>query len=944
MSQSADSFTAILEVLQDAELKLGQLLAGKKLYLDPANEYDALWIRQIHAFYPPEYEKSYDRNLDSKPEMYYITPLQVQEGDEEALLQSDTSVHPLHTNLHIANETFLRGCSYSSVYNVAVAGADPHFRSRSHYERLLRRSENLFLHAKGDLVSLDQTVHSLQRMMAGAGYSHRAVFIDNATGRFTPFLRMLNFHYEEAIDWFNSALQQRGIVARFAVNDEPKGGIAKVKALGYRLDRRLPNLPSLYKNLFFETSSEEKEEDIRDTLTTQRFDMIIRHSNELIGHSEHAPEWKWSFGGNALDKLRTTIKDKLAEPTLDADLAKLGLTRETAFIMVADGGESLADERIRDTQVMMPVRHLTFPYAEFPGSETKPVAQRQGAKEDGYHKLRQAFSELPKPNDLRLIENCLILVAPLEQPDPDHPVYFAFKNKTKMELVFEPRPTYHMHKTQRHFQKPEGGLKTVAELAEDGDPWMTETLAISGALRLMAKAGQVPKLPLNLKRDFDAVKDMDVLCPWPLPSNSPLRDQLRKQDLTLTTQKRPVATFDDVRRTIRNSNAFFFPQVPLAEGENFWMSRVLLPSSIYVAKQLRDPHVNGDPMVIYAPPGEDRPEVEVIFDHLKRAAMVTQDPHYLYNRAQKIDSAARFIKKESLKHVALSDHEHNPYMPLPETNQPMVSFLLSASSSHVFDNDDAYSAAVNWGLNGYGLISGMGAQNPMGWHVFGGLQLIREGFDVAVQGVQDPYAMKTEGWPLHEMRTYMGEGHAVVAPDIFVRIEQILEMHKIALSGRPNQPKIVVAQANGIGGLQEIAGVLALKEAGVPGMENVHMIIQDRPRYTTADGVISPHQALINLLKERGDMDQIHVCQTVKEMMAIGAEITGHDFRYYPVRRPQDTQFPFEPIKHLYYNWFMNLGGNRASPPPVTIREIYETGGIDPLEPLPPRHELDPMV
>jgi len=224
------------------------------------------------------------------------------------------------------------------------------------------------------------------------------------------------------------------------------------------------------------------------------------------------------------------------------------------------------------------------------------------------------------------------------------------------------------------------------------------------------------------------------------------------------------------------------------------------------------------------------------------------------------------------------------------------------------------------------------------------LQLIREGFDVAVQGVQDPYAMKTEGWPLHEMRTYMGEGHAVVAPDIFVRIEQILEMHKIALSGRPNQPKIVVAQANGIGGLQEIAGVLALKEAGVPGMENVHMIIQDRPRYTTADGVISPHQALINLLKERGDMDQIHVCQTVKEMMAIGAEITGHDFRYYPVRRPQDTQFPFEPIKHLYYNWFMNLGGNRASPPPVTIREIYETGGIDPLEPLPPRHELDPMV
>ena len=922
-----DTFTQILESLRDVDTKLDFLLKGGKLHLDPNDDLDALWIDQINAFYPDEFEKTYDRNLDSKPEMYYITPEQRDAGHDDVIEEADTSVHPLHTNLVVASEVFLRGCSYSNIQNVVVAGADPHFRDPRHLQGFLDRSENIFLHEKGDLVSLSQSVKAMIGVMEGTDATPRSIFIDNTTDRFTPFLKMADLFYEEGIDWLNDEFERRGMASRFAVVEVAKTGIAKVAALGQDVERPLQSLPMLYQNLFFETSSEEKEHDVQDVVREMRLDLRVQHANTLLGHSEHAPEWTWSFGGNCLDKMYLTLRDKLAEPTLDEDLAKMGLTRETAFIMVADGGESVADERIRDTMVMEPIRHLTHPYSEYPGSETKPVAQRQGSKEDGYHNLDVAFREIGGNADRRFADNCVIMIAPLAQEDPENPVYFAFKNKARMEYVFEPRPSYHLHKTQRHYQKPEGYTKTVAELSEEGDKWMIEGLAISGAVKLAARAGNVPKLPLDVKRDFMGKKDIEVSAAWPLEEEKDIEGKMRNHDLQVLTSQ-PVASFDEVRRFMRNSDSYLFAQSPEAEGENFWMSRVFLPSSIFVAKQLRDPYVNGNPMVIFAPEGEERPPVEQIFDHLKRAAMVTQDPHYLYNRASKLRSASDFIKRMSMIHLEQNEKEDIPYKPLPETGQEMVTFLLSASSSNPLDNDDAYSAAVNWGLNGYGLMSGMGASNPMGWHVFGGLQLIREGYDVTVQGVQDPYAMKTEGWPIQEMEKFMGSGHAVVAPDILVRIEQLLELEK--LRENPGMQKVVVCQANGIGGLQEVAGVLALKEAGVQGMENVHMIIQNNRRQTPGQGMIGPHDALIDLLEHRDEMHNVYICSSVRDMMQCASEITGKPMTYYHVVRPQDTQFPFEPAKHDYYDWFM--GDDQNSQRPITtIRDVVEGRGWQPI-------------
>ncbi|MGH1376295.1 MAG: hypothetical protein ACRBCK_08105 [Alphaproteobacteria bacterium] len=930
MEKSTDFPASLLDSLGYLDGNLDKILKGEKLYLDPEDKRDALMIEQIHAFYPDAFDETFRRNLDSKPEMYYITPDQKNhriEGKtaEDWILSADTSVHPLHTNLSVSSARFKRGASLNQVNNFVMAGADPHFRNTMHYVQAFDRSENLFLHCDGDVVALSQTVKLMKESLEADAHSPRSIIIDDTTERFSPFLKMMSLYYEEGVDWANDALKEQGVDIRIGVVNEAKTGISKLNALGYNVDVELSPLPQLYNNLFFETSSEEKEHDIRGVVDHHKLDVSVHHANALTGHSEHAPEWTWTYGGNALDKIKLTLKDKLDNPNLDSELAAMGLDRSKAFIMVADGGESCADERLRDTISFKDVLSLSHPFAEFPGSETKPVAQRHGPKQDGYYIRKNGYDEIEGNVDTRIADNCIMIAAPLEQEDIDNPVYYAFKNKQIQEQIFKPKPDYHTHYTQRHFQCPDGIGKTLAELEEDQDPWMHEDLAISGAFILLAKTGGVQNKKVELQQQFNQHNRLPMATAWPVPEGMSLPKKLKEHDVRLMKLEETVNTFDDVRRFMRNNKGYVFPKVPVAENENFWMSRIALPSSIYVAKQLRDPHVNGNPMVTYSKIGQERPAVEKIFDHLKRSAMVSQDPHYMYNRAVKVKSAANYMKKMSSVHAPTSEMEVNPYKALAETGKKnVVLFLLSASSANPLDNNDAYSAAANIGMNyhrldeGVVLKSGMGAQNPMGWSVMAGLQLIREGFDnVAVQGVQDPFAMKTEGWPVEEMHKYMGDGHAVVAPDIFVRIEQLLD------TGFENSDDVeltIVCQANGIGGLQEISGVLGLRDAGLAVLQNANIIIQNRPREVVG-GDLGPHDALIELMEERGDMWNVGVCETIPEMMQLMGEMTGRDFTYFSVDRPQDTLFPFAREKYDHYDWFM---GKDGAAPNHLLQEVYD--------------------
>lgn len=912
----ADTLSDIRRRLRVIDGNLDDMLEGQKLYLDPEKSEDADFIAIIHSFYAEDFDDSYDRNLDTKPEMYYITPDDIEAGREETLLKADTSVHPLHTNLVAAAERVRKNASGRfGIENLVIAGADPHFRNSQNYEALFERSNNLFLHANSDAVALSQTVKAMLRVIDDQEPEPRAIFLDNTSGRLEPFLKAIGLDYTESRSWFNDKLNATvSHPVHVSVIDEKGMGLDRVNALAFQKEQALEALPPLFEAMFFSTSSEEKRADFERVEETSSYALRIEDAAALGGGNISGEELKYTFGGNALDKLKRILNQKLGEPNLDDKLGALGLTRDSAFIIVADGGESLAHERIAQSPIFDGIRDKFSPFAEFPASETKPVSNDvgNGAKSSFYVRLAQAYDDTKtngKP-DFRAVDNCVILIAPLAQDDLHRPTYYAFKNKSFIEIGFEPRPSHDAHPTQRHFQTPKGYEKTIAELEEANDPWMANGLAISGALLLVAKASHAPKRAVELKRDFDKDRVVKATAPWPdMPEKT--ISKLGKQDVRLSEYK-PLDDFADVRRFLRNSDAYLFVDTPQAAGENFWMSRIFAPSCVVVAKQLGEPSVNGKPAVFLGAKEGQRSEVETLLDHIKGAGMIAQDltnPNFgLYKAARSPKDAAEYIRRKTEPSQKLPAEEKKfKREELPPVEGRTVLHLLSASSEAKVDNDDAYASAANWAMNGYNLMSGMGAQHPMGWAVWAGLQARREGFDVDVQGVQDPYAMDGEGWPQDAMTSVMGPGHAQVAPDILVRIQQLIQLERLPkmIEEDPDYKHLIVSHANGAGGLQEIAAILALKEAGAPGMDHVHLIINNHPRVIHGEDV-GPHDALIDLLERRGEMENIYVCDSVEGEMRLASQITGETFHFYDVRRPVDTPYPFVREANPHYDWLLN--------------------------------------
>lgn len=929
MSNSVDlnNFT---EKLRGLDERLDRILDGEKLTLDPENADDVLLIQQIHNFYPEDYESVLDRSLDSPPAVYYITPDIVGTEREQERLEISTRVHPLHERLINSQEIFQRNSSkLNQIHNIVMAGGDLHFRDRRDYQKAFDRSENFFLHKRGDVVSLSQTIKLLCNVAEGRDKTERSIVIDNPNGRFTPVLRFLGIEGHEGIDALNDTFKRHKIKTLVGLVEMTGTSISKLNELAVDKHRKLPVLPPLFGGkLFFDTSSDEKIKDTNDTLAQNRSDIEIRHANLLSGHSEHDPEFTSSFGGNALAKGMTTLKDKLGSPHLDDDLLKQGVTRTSGCLMFADGGEYYEERELANTHALSSVKHIVHPDIEYPGPETKPWSQGLGNKPDTYSALNQAKTELEKATgrkvSARSVDNCVTVVIPLQQDDMDNPRYYAVKGVAKMDTVFDPRPAHHIHYTQRHFQRFEDCEQTLSELEDENDLRLVAGLAISKAMRGMMNAARVPKRPRDLKTEFDFTKDLEVVCPWQADEleQGSFRSEFAKAGMKFKILD-AVESFDDVRRVMTKSKALFFPNVISGEKKNFWMSQILLPASILVGKQLRDPKVNGNPMVMFS--GNDRrPAFEGILDHLKTSGMITQDLHFLYNRGTKMSSVMRYIVEQMQKHVQYDEYQHHKYQELPDTGELLVAYLLSATSAHKVDNDNAYKGAVNCVLNGQGVISGLGYSAPMGWHVMGALQAIREGFKGVIQGIQDPHAKKTEGMPLAEINKFMGEGHGVVAPDIFIRILQILEIEK--LMKYPNLKKPVVTQANGIGGLQEIAGFLALKEAEVTGMDRAFLIIENTPRAVASGTTYCPHDALIDLLVRRDELhpeNGLYVSEGPEETSSILADLTGTKAVYYDIERPSETLFPFAREKNDFYEWFMHPE-ERHQAPKRTIRQVYD--------------------
>lgn len=886
-----------LETLQQ---NLDALLKGQKLNLDPDNPHDQRMINLLENMYPADPHRYAERDLDVPAKLYYITPEQSANGKADSIRKIDTQVHPLCFDANAEQFNFKRGCLENNMTNVVVMGMDLHFRPRKLMDQAAKRADNLVLHHRGDLVALSQTVKALLDITENDNPDKiKSLTISNANGRFTPVLEML------AIDPSITRDFKIGECSIKIVQDADNL-ISALRAHGEHLNLPLEPLPALFEATAFATTSDEKLDDDKRVKERARLNYLSLHSDDVGGHSRNANEFTGSPGGNALDKVRATLEEKRNAGEL---IMANGLPANT-FLKVADGAECMFDPRIRFAKDMRDGNRLVHRFSEFPGAETKPISARIGGSKEGYYSaMERALREVGPDADKRVIDTCVAIVAPLVGNDPADPVYYAVKAQTPLELVFTPRPD-HKLKSQRHFQKPLDRDETIAELEVAGDPWMARELAIAKAMRVLGAAAAIPKRAPDLQETFDAARKMRIAVGRNFSKHEPLAQDMRRNGLHLERTSHEIRSFDDIRTLLDNgggaNRGYAFVGGKTGYGHNFFLSDLCAPSSLFVAKQLRDPRVNGNPAVIIDPENTRYGAFKDIIRSLSDNGNIPQDVHRIMKFAKTAEEAAKYIRERAIHEENFAPELDIRDQKLRYEDRDMVTFFLSASCALPYVQDDAYSGAVNWGMNGYGGMSGFGEQFPMGWNVWGYLALIKQGLDVPIQGVQDPYAMKTEGWPIGPMEQIAGPGNAVVARDILYRLEMLLELEKYR--AQPERKKLVTVHSAGAGGLQEISGALGLKVEGERGLENAHFFIRNTPRTLQTGVVVRDNDALLNEIAKRYSFKDlgIHPCKDQKDEMRIASEIVGRRLEFYEVKRPYDTDYPFVESKNPYAEWLLD--------------------------------------
>lgn len=659
--------------LEELQLGLNALLSGQKLLLDPADEGDQVFIKLLEGMYPEDPQRYAERDLDVPARLYYVTPEQEGSGFADTIRKIDTQVHPLCYDANTQQYNFKRGCTENNMTNVVVMGMDLHFRPKQFRHLAAKRADNLVLHHRGDLVALSQMTNAMIGIaMDGNKDKIKSVTISNANGRFTPVLDFLG------IDALSPHDFKVGDCSIKIVRDADNL-VAALRAHGENLGLALDPLPALFEATAFATTSDEKLDDEKRVKRVARLEYVPLHSDDVGGHSRNANEFTGSPAGNALDKVRATLEEKRdAAGIINAN----GLPANT-FLKVADGAECMLDSRIRETRGMADGKRLVHPYSEFPGAETKPLSARIGGSKEGYYSvMEKSMREIGADADKRVVDTCVVIVAPLVDNNPQDPVYYAVKAQTPLELVFKPRPD-HKIKSQRHFQKPLDRDETIAELELAGDPWMGRELAIAKAMRLMGAAAAIPKRAPNLQEKFEAARKMRIVVGRDLSQDEPVVADMRRNGLSMESGAGQIKSFDDIR-TLLNAGGganggYAFVGGEAGEDHNFFLEDLCAPSSLFVAKQLRDPRVNGNPGVILDPHNTRYGAFKDIIRSLSDNGNIPQDVIRIMKFAKTAQEAAQYIRERAIHEDGFVPPLELKEQSLRSEDRDMVTFFLSAS-------------------------------------------------------------------------------------------------------------------------------------------------------------------------------------------------------------------------------------------------------------------------
>ncbi|HEY8191901.1 MAG TPA: hypothetical protein VIG74_05705, partial [Alphaproteobacteria bacterium] len=412
----------------------------------------------------------------------------------------------------------------------------------------------------------------------------RTLALDNSTGRWSPLLKLLDLDTDEKRVEFNRTFVNGHQAFALRVADKHDGIATAIAESGLETNKQIPAAKTLFHAgvrpyLPFDTSNEIKHADAVMAVKRNGYDVMLDHSNSVGGHSENGLEFKFSYGGNALDKLVTTLRYKaqMDKGALERDLHDRGENIEDTWLLVADGGVSFDDEVFAQPE-FDGVRDLVISGTLLPGPETKPVLLRMGATADFYGTTSRVMDRLGEGSRTS-IDTCVWMIAPMKQADPENPVYFAVKASNRGTVAREPKPVHHVHKTDKHYQIPEGYTKTVAELAEENDSFVWKEMSFSRSLGVLLEKGGAGQRAPKVKKEFNiSATGYKVLANHQLASGVSVRElaeldaKLKERGMSLLENVTPPRSLMDIRDLLYRSDGFVI--MPGSKDFDFYLNGV----------------------------------------------------------------------------------------------------------------------------------------------------------------------------------------------------------------------------------------------------------------------------------------------------------------------------------------------------------------------------------
>jgi predicted Rossmann-fold nucleotide-binding protein len=850
-----------------AEKTLTAILKGEKPKVDPSHP-DQAW------FYEQMIRMHADFFIPEVPRAYVTLP---GEGAFELEQKGDTKIHPLGYEQTTRKSNIDLHMQKEGVMNYKILGSDYGFRDVK--VKPLKQADfaDSFILGRGDFFAMWQFVHFLQAKLSkdhDADLGAKPLVLQNSGRAFwQPVIDGLG------LETYEDDLKKR---AGFQITSFPNEtedvisqSLGKWASREPKKSRNIPEIPA-GSVLLMVTGNSKKVHELQDIMNTQKTGVKVYPFSKFFPKPEEAKELSRTYAGNNYEKMEKAWErlDEMSPDEIEAMLKKQRIDPAKTFLWFDDRGMETVTDFYSAGQ-FDECREFLNGYKPGPGAEMAHVFKSMSL-EDFYARMEKIATGMEKktqePVDLGLTDLTTYMVSPILADSKGKRPFYSFFGTTSDELVFAPRPASDLHKYSEHFQRPKNmpDDRTKAEIPGYIETMSGMALAAKAAIRtfgmdenqVISKAMKAEFREKSKGQRWNVGTQYSLMPDSTGHGSSGLIRQLnggvvfmkgRDADYDILSESDhdvPInekeemhvsSALNNFQRFAIDADCFVLtPEQGKPENNMTHWQKLFVFYSLIVGKQIFDPAVSSKPFALLNRKNDQtwEPALE-IFAHLHKKSLIGDKPNHLFRMFDTIKKTSDYLKRAMTRYIPDNipmTHFQEMGAKSPE-DLFRVTVFCSASSTNALLRDQARQLGFQLAAYGFALKNGGGS---------GGIQqdfddmFDENGFmrgDIRREGL-----MVETSLGVHEFRkfwetnfdepaprnwvesiqceqTFQSEGlcefndRSVVHPNIYHRMDDLADTEAF------------IVDAGGSGTVQEIAGILMLREAGLLPIENVPLII-----------------------------------------------------------------------------------------------------------------------